>query len=91
MPFWPLYLQDNGFDAEAIGYLTGIMMATKIVAPNIWGWLADVTGRRMAVIRGGSLCALLIYCGLFVDPGNFVWLALIIGGYSFFWNAVLYL
>ena len=89
MPYWPLYLQDIGFDAQAIGYLVGIMMATKIVAPNIWGWLADKTGQRMRVIRGGSLLALIIFLGVFFQPQHFWWLALIIAGYSFFWNAVL--
>ncbi len=89
LPFWPLYLQENGFNATDIGYLAGILMATKIVAPNIWGWLADKTGRRMAVIRGGSLIALVIFLGLFFRLDSFWWMAIIIAGYSFFWNAVL--
>ncbi|WP_101760364.1 MFS transporter [Oceanicoccus sp. KOV_DT_Chl] len=88
LPFWPLYLQDLGFNATDIGYLAGIMMATKIIAPNLWGWLADVTGRRMAIIRGGSLAALIIFLGIFINQ-SFWWLALVIAGYSFFWNAVL--
>lgn len=89
LPFWPLYLQDKGFDAEAIGYLTGVMMATKIVAPNIWGWLADISGRRMMIIRIGSLVALLIFMGIFIDDPSLGWMIAIIAGYSFFWNAVL--
>ncbi|ARN76110.1 MFS transporter [Oceanicoccus sagamiensis] len=89
MPFWPLYLQENGFNAADIGYLAGILMATKIVAPNIWGWLADKTGRRMSIIRAGSLIALVIFLGLFWNIDSFWWMAIIIAGYSFFWNAVL--
>lgn len=89
MPFWPLYLQENNFNAADIGYLTGILMATKIVAPNIWSWLADKTGQRMTIIRGGSLIALVIFLGLFWRLDSFWWMAIIIASYSFFWNAVL--
>ncbi len=89
LPFWPLYLQDLGFGPEEIGYLVGIMMATKIIAPNIWGWLADKTGKRMAIVRLGALIALLLFFALFVKPDNFWWLAFVIAGFSFFWNAIL--
>ena len=75
MPFWPLYLQENNFNAADIGYLTGILMATKIVAPNIWSWLADKTGQRMTIIRGGSLIALVIFLGLFWRLDSFWWMA----------------
>ncbi|MCF6335663.1 MAG: MFS transporter, partial [Spirochaetales bacterium] len=60
-PFWPLFLKEQGFSVEDIGYLVGIMMATKIVAPNVWGWLANVTGQRMAIIRYGSLLAFVLF------------------------------
>lgn len=89
LPFWPLYLDDKGFSAEAIGYLIGIGMATKIVAPNIWGWIAARSGERMLVIRGGSLLAVLTFACIFLLPQSFWYLALIICGFSFFWNAVL--
>jgi PPP family 3-phenylpropionic acid transporter len=88
LPFWPLYLQDICFDAEAIGYLTGLMMATKIIAPNIWGWLADVSDQRMRIIRIGSFIAFILFLGIFIDQ-RFWWVAVVIAGYSFFWNAVL--
>jgi PPP family 3-phenylpropionic acid transporter len=88
LPYWPLYLQDKGFDAQAIAYLTGIMMATKIVAPNIWGWLAAVSGQRMRVIRYGAFFAFVTFLLVFIEQ-SFLWLALVIGFYSFFWNAVL--
>ncbi|MCP3906987.1 MAG: MFS transporter [Oceanicoccus sp.] len=89
MPFWPLYLQDSGFNPADIGYLAGILMATKIVAPNIWSWLADKTGQRMTIIRSGCLIALVIFLGLFWNLDSFWWMAIIVAGYSFFWNAVL--
>lgn len=88
LPFWPLYLQDLGYQAEAIGYLAGVMMATKIVAPNIWGWLADRSNRRMAIVRVGALSSFVIFLGVFLHQ-SFWWLLLVVAGYSFFWNAIL--
>ena len=94
LPFWPLYLKELGYGAAAIGALVGTMQLTKVVAPSVWGWLADRSGARLRVIRAGGLAALLAFlCIFLIDPaaaqGGFVPLALIIVGYSFFWNAVL--
>jgi PPP family 3-phenylpropionic acid transporter len=88
IPYWALFLQGEGFSALQIGYLTGIVMATKVVAPSIWGYLGDSSGRRMQIIRLGALLALLLFCGIFVNR-SFAWLALVVVGYSFFWNAIL--
>jgi len=88
MPFWSLYLKAEGFDAVAIGELMAILMATKVVAPNLWGWLADHTGRRMAVVRLGSLLATVTFAGVFLGS-SYAWLAVVMALFSFFWNAVL--
>lgn len=88
MPFWPLFLRELSFTAVEIGYLVGILMATKIVAPNIWGWLALRSQRRMAVIRGGALLSLVFFAGVFFER-SFWGMAVIIALFSFFWNAIL--
>ncbi len=88
VPYWSLYLKSLGFDAAAIGELVAILMATKLVAPNIWGWIADHTGRRMAIIRFASLASLLTFLGVFLVQG-YLWLALVMAVFSFFWNASL--
>jgi PPP family 3-phenylpropionic acid transporter len=88
IPYWGLYLEASGFDALEIGFLTGMVMATKVVAPSLWGWLADHTGRRLRIIRLGSLLAFACFCGIFIST-SFAWLMLVVAGYSFFWNAVL--
>ena len=49
LPFWSLYLKQIGFDANEIGELTALLVATKIIAPNLWGWLADKTGKRLKI------------------------------------------
>jgi PPP family 3-phenylpropionic acid transporter len=88
VPFWGLYLQDLGFSALAIGQLMAILMATKIVAPNVWGWIADRTGQSMGIVRLASLLSLLIFFGIFAVHG-FWGMALVMIGFSFFWNAAL--
>lgn len=89
VPYFPLYLKNLGMDAWHIGVLTSVMVGTKIIAPNIWGWLADHTGQRMTIIRLGCLMAVLSFSLIFGWDGDIFLLALIIFLYSFFWNAVL--
>jgi PPP family 3-phenylpropionic acid transporter len=88
VPYWGLYLKSLDFSVSEIGELVAILMATKIVAPNIWGWIADHTGRRMKIVRIASLLAALTFAGVFVSH-HFWWLALVMTVYSFFWNASL--
>jgi PPP family 3-phenylpropionic acid transporter len=88
LPYWSLYLESLGFNVTEIGQLVAILMATKIVAPNIWGWIADHTGHRMAIIRTGSLLAAMTFAGVFMG-NSFWWLALVMALFSFFWNASL--
>ncbi len=88
VPYWGLYLQSLGFGAVEIGQLTAILMATKIVAPNVWGWLGDHLGRRMAIVRVASLLSALVFIGMFWVDG-FWSIALVMVAFSFFWNASL--
>ncbi|HEY3487758.1 MAG TPA: MFS transporter [Gammaproteobacteria bacterium] len=86
MVFWGPYLQFRGFDAVAIGQLLGILAATKIVAPYVWGWLADRSGQRMRMIRYAACAAAAIFMGVFFITG-FGWMAVLMLLFSFFWNA----
>lgn len=88
LPYWGLYLKSLDFSVTEIGQLVAILMATKIVAPNIWGWIADHTAHRMAIIRLGSLLAAATFSGVFF-ANSFWWLALVMAVFSFFWNAAL--
>lgn len=88
LPFWGVYLQDQGFTALAIGQLMAILQATKIVAPNVWGWLADRTGRTLSIIRLASLLTWPAFLGIFAVQG-FWGTALVMIVFSFFWNASL--
>lgn len=88
VPYWSLYLQYLDFDARAIGELMAVLMATKIVSPNVWGWIADHTGRPMQVVRLGSLAAVVTFAGVFVAREYWP-LAAVMLLFSFFWNAAL--
>lgn len=88
VPYWGLYLKSLGFNAVAIGQLMAIPMATKFIAPFVWGWLGDHLGRRMAIVRLGALLTTLIFVAVFWLQG-FWELGLAMVLFSFFWNAVL--
>jgi PPP family 3-phenylpropionic acid transporter len=88
LPYWGLYLKSLGFSSGEIGELIAILMATKIVAPNLWGWIADHSGRRMTVVRVASLLAVIAFCGVFLGR-SYWWTAAVMILFSFFWNAAL--
>lgn len=87
-PYWGLYLESVAFSPAEIGLLSAIPMITKIAAPNIWGVLADFSGRRLTIIQLGALGACVFFCGVFIS-NNLLWLAFFITVFSFFWNAIL--
>ncbi len=88
VPYWGLYLRSLGFSQARIGELMAVLLATKIVAPNVWGWIADHTGARMRIIRLASLAAAVAFAGVFLD-GRYWWLVAVMAVFSFFWNAAL--
>jgi len=88
VPYWGLYLQWLDFSAREIGELTAILLATRIVAPNIWGWIADHQGHRMRIVRFASLASVLSFAGILIDQSYF-WIAMVMLVFSFFWNASL--
>lgn len=88
IPYWGLYLKSLGFTAAAIGAMMAIIMATKIIAPNIWGWVADHTGKRMMIVRLGGLLSIIAFAGVFISQ-QYWWLVAVMLLFSFFWNATL--
>ncbi len=88
IPYWGLYLKSLGFSPTEIGEVMAVIMATKIVAPNIWGWIADHSGRRVTVVRLTTLFAVLAFVGIFFG-GSYWWLVVVMMLFSFFWNAAL--
>ncbi len=87
LPYWGLYLKDLEFSAAEIGSLGAILMAANIVAPNVWGWLSDYTGRRRFIIRIGTFLACLSFLGIFLVD-SFWGIAVSIGCCSFCWQGL---
>jgi MFS transporter, PPP family, 3-phenylpropionic acid transporter len=88
LPYWSLYLKDSGFNPIQIGELSALLVSTKIIAPNLWGCIADHTGKSMRIIRFASFFAALLFAG-FLFARHYFWFAWITIAFSFFWNAVL--
>ncbi|MES9812723.1 MAG: MFS transporter [Candidatus Thiodiazotropha sp.] len=88
IPFWGLYLQARRFTPVEIGELMAVIMVTKLIAPNIWGWIGDHTGHRMPIVRMASLLSLCCFLGVFIVDGFWPF-ALVMMLFSFFWNASL--
>jgi PPP family 3-phenylpropionic acid transporter len=88
VPYWSLYLRSVGFSALQIGELMALLMVSRIIAPYLWGWLADHQGQRMVVVRTAALLSVVSFAGVFVSA-TFWWLAAVMLLFSFFWNATL--
>lgn len=88
IPYWSLYLKHIGFNADAIGELTALLISTKMISPNLWGWIADRTGRSLRIIRIASFFAGVLFTGFLFFQG-YAWFAIITLSFSFFWNAAL--
>jgi MFS transporter, PPP family, 3-phenylpropionic acid transporter len=88
LPFWSLFLKDTGFNPLEIGKLSALLAATKIIAPNLWGWIADLSGKSLRVIRIASFLATCLFAG-FLFENSYIWFAWVTIAFSFFWNAAL--
>ncbi|MBW3140192.1 MFS transporter [Ferrimonas balearica] len=88
VPYLSLYLDHLGFNSAQIGWMLAILFATRMIAPNIWAALSDRLGTPVRIIRAGALLAAFTYLGLFVAK-EFLVLAVVMGIYTFFWNAIL--
>ncbi len=88
LPYIGLYFQSLGFSPVEIGQLLAVLLATKIIAPNIWGWLADRSGVSMRWVRLATGLALLFSLGLLWFD-SFWGLFVTILFFSFFWHASL--
>ncbi len=89
LPYWGLYLVALGFPPARIGELMAIPQATKLVAPNVWGWLADRSGQRVRIVRRACLISAATFGGIYFAGDSYIKLALVMLLFSFFWNAAL--
>ncbi|MEW6164478.1 MAG: MFS transporter [Pseudomonadota bacterium] len=87
-PYFTLYLKDIGQSAWEIGVLMSVPQVMRLLAPNLWGWLADHLGRRALIVRIAALCSVLGFAGFFFTRDY----APMLGAMAlvwFFWSAAL--
>ena len=82
IPFWGVYLKSLGYSSQDVGIISAIILATRILAPNFWGWLADRTRERLKIIRYGSFLAAIVFAGVLLDQ-RYWWLVLVVGSLVF--------
>ncbi|PTD97429.1 MFS transporter [Pseudothauera lacus] len=87
-PYFTLYLQSLSFSATDIAILMSLMQVMRILAPNLWGWLAERLGMPVTIVRFSAAASLAGFALFFFTEsfaGIFVAMALM----SFFWSASL--
>ncbi|MHB1803713.1 MAG: MFS transporter [Acidithiobacillus ferrooxidans] len=88
MPYWGPWLHAQGQGPLAIGILTAAVQFSKVLAPNLWGWLAHFWGSRR-IVPWAALITAAGFLALGLAHGNFSALLLITLTFSFFWAATL--
>ncbi|TQV64969.1 MAG: MFS transporter [Halothiobacillaceae bacterium] len=88
LPFWPLYLKNEGFDPVAIGFLMGLFGLTKLAGPPVVGWLSDHLGRPMRWVRLASLLTFLGFSAVFAAQGLWA-MAWVMVLFTLAWNAAM--
>ncbi len=69
-PYFPLYLEWRGLSAAEIGLVVALAQGLRVVGPTGWGWLADHTSHRIAILRATALLACVTFAPMLL-PGGF--------------------
>ena len=89
VPYWTVYLKVHfKFSSVEIGELLAIFMATKLIAPLVWGWLADHYNNRLGLIRFAAVMTVISFTGVYLYK-SYWWMAGVMVAFGFFWNASL--
>jgi PPP family 3-phenylpropionic acid transporter len=87
-PYFSLYLTALDANALQIGMVMALPQVVRIVAPYLWGSLADRSGHRLKVARLATIAGVVTYCGLFVSR-DFTVVFVVVLVMSFFLSATL--
>ena len=60
----------------------------RLLAPNLWGWLADRSGRRAPIVRSAAFFSILGFIGFFLTR-DYAAMLLAMALVWFFWSASL--
>lgn len=87
-PYFTLYLQSLEYSATDIAVLMSVMQVMRVLAPNLWGWLAERTGLRVPIVRASAIASLAGFC-LFFTTTEFAGMFAAMVLMAFFWSAAL--
>ncbi|HME92089.1 MAG TPA: MFS transporter, partial [Myxococcaceae bacterium] len=87
LPFFPAYLKSLGLSGSQVGVLLALAPVLSLVAPPIWGHLADRTGRADRVLSAVALGAVACFAPL-LWVNRFAALILVFASYAFFTSSV---
>lgn len=85
-PYASLYFADRGMDAAEIGVLLSLTQVMRVFGPNLWGWVADHSQKRVLVLRGTAAAAVLAFACLFAGRNFAQYLAVMVV-FNFFTSA----
>ncbi|WP_294993555.1 MFS transporter [Sulfuritalea sp.] len=88
LPYFALYLQSIGLSAGRIAVLMSLGQFMRLLAPLLWSWLADSSGRRVRIVVASSAASLASFSAVFLTQ-DFVGLLLGLALLHFFWSASL--
>jgi MFS transporter, PPP family, 3-phenylpropionic acid transporter len=66
-PYASLFFADKGITVAQIGVLLSLTQVMRIIGPNLWGWVADRSGKRVLVLRATALAAVIAFGGMFLQ------------------------
>ncbi len=75
-PYLSLYLHEVGLGVAQIGLVMSLTPASRIVGPLAWGWLADRSASRNAVLRLCAWIAIASIAGLALAGAYTGWIVL---------------
>ncbi len=87
LPFFPAYLQSLGLSGSQVGLLLALAPMLSLIAPPIWGHLADRSGRADRVLTLVALGALACFAPL-LKVDRFAALIIVLASYAFFASSV---
>ncbi len=90
LPFFPLYLDDRGFDAAMVGLITGLIALAKVIAPPWIGHMLDgrsASATHRFIVIASALAALMAF--LFGLSDHIVLFATIVLLFGIFWATIL--
>ncbi|MEF8699130.1 MAG: MFS transporter [Candidatus Accumulibacter sp. UW26] len=87
-PYFGLYLQSLSFSAWDIGLLMSQMQLMRLLAPYVWGALADRLGQRVTVVRLAAMLSLVGFSTFFVVQ-TFATMLVAMALLAFFWSGSL--